>query len=421
MKRSSRSPKASTEQVLVAQNLGARGDALFDGPVYASGVLPGERARLSVSGQRGQLLEIIEPATDRVPAFCPIADRCGGCSLQHFSEPAYRDWKRGLVQTAMDRAGITYELPELVDAHGDGRRRLVFHARRFGRKLVFGFNERAGNRIADLTHCPVGVPEIDQSIGDLRDIADLVTDGKGQTDFAVTASETGLDIHISGVKSIGLELRELLAERAHARKWSRVSVNQEPVILLNDPYIRFGDAKVVPPPGSFLQATTLGEAALSEMVMRAFHYPDRAPVKAVDLYAGSGAFALRLARYIPVLAIEGEAGPLNALNAAASRTAGLKPVDARVRDLALEPLTVKELEPFDFAVIDPPRAGASAQMECLADSTINLVCSISCNPATFARDAAILIEGGFTLKDMTLIDQFKWTAHVEIAAIFVRD
>jgi 23S rRNA (uracil1939-C5)-methyltransferase len=420
MRRRSKQKQPTIEKTLVAQSLGTRGDAVFEGPVYAGGVLPGETARLSVTGQRAQLLEIVDADSARIQPFCAVADRCGGCSLQHFDEAAYRIWKRGLAVEALSRAGIELDLPEIIDAHGLGRRRLTFHARRFGQRLVFGFNERAGDRIADLAACPVAVEAIDQSIGDFRIIADSVAGPKGRVDFAVTASDSGLDIHIDNVKIVDLALRELLAERATARKWARVSVNEEPIIQLTEPYVTLGKAKVVPPPGGFLQATSAGEAALSDMVVRAFESARDRPTHAVDLYAGSGAFALRLAQHIPVLALEGEGGPLQALKSAAAQTSGLKPVEARVRDLALEPLSVKELEAFDFAVIDPPRSGAQTQMERLADSAVPVICSISCNPITFARDAAILMEGGYQIKDISLIDQFKWTAHLEIAAIFAR-
>jgi len=235
--------------------------------------------------------------------------------------------------------------------------------------------------------------------------------------MAVAALEPGLDIHVRGVREISLGLREFIAAQAGPQGWSRVTINGEPVIEIAPPVVSFGAVKVTPPPGGFLQATEAGEAALAAVVMKAAEGAKRA----VDLYAGSGAFALRLAARMPVLAIEGEAGPLHALQYAANRTPGLKPVDARVRDLALEPLSVKELEGAGLVVLDPPRSGAKAQMERLADSLVPAICSISCNPATFSRDAAILIEGGYKLDGPVIpVDQFKWTSHLELAAVFRR-
>jgi 23S rRNA (uracil1939-C5)-methyltransferase len=415
------SPPARTE-TLTAKALGARGDAVFPGPVYATGILPGETVKLEIRGERGRVLERLDAAPERVTPFCPVAETCGGCSLQHFEEAAYRVWKRSLAEDAMSRAGLGLPLGELIDAHGDGRRRVTFHATRIGAKFIFGFNERAGDKIADSHDCPAATPGIRLAIPALREIAEAAAPKKGRIDIAVADLEPGLDVSIEGVKEAGLALRELIARHASTHQWARVTLNREPVIEISTPVVRFGDVKVTPPPGGFLQATQAGEAALAAVVMEAASLVDGAPKHVIDLYAGSGAFALRLARRSKVLALEGEDRPLAALRRAADRTPGLKPVDARVRDLALEPLSVKELSGADLVVLDPPRAGAKAQIERLADSQVPVVCSISCNPATFARDAAILIEGGYRLAaPIVLVDQFKWTGHLEMAGVFKRN
>lgn len=421
MKRRAKAPPPARTETLTARALGARGDAVFPGPVYAPGVLPGETARLEIRGERGRVLERLDAAPERVEPFCPIAETCGGCSLQHFEEAAYRAWKRGLAEEALARAGLDLPLGELIDAHGQGRRRVTFHAMKIGAKFVFGFNERAGDRIADAYDCPVSTPAIRKAIPALREIAEASAPRKGRIDIAVADLDPGLDVAIGGVKEVTLRLRELIATHAAAHGWSRVTVSGEPIIEIEAPVVRFGDVKVTPPPGGFLQATEAGEAALAAVVMEAAARVEGGARQVVDLYAGSGAFALRLARKSRVLAMEGEDGPLAALRRAADRTPGLKPVDARVRDLALEPLSVKELSGADLVVLDPPRAGAKVQMERLSDSPVPVVCSISCNPATFARDAAILIEGGYRLAaPIALVDQFKWTGHLEMAAVFVR-
>ena len=421
MKRRAKAPPPARTETLTARALGARGDAVFPGPVYAPGVLPGESARLEIRGERGRVLERLDAAPERVEPFCPIAETCGGCSLQHFEEAAYRAWKRGLAEEALARAGLDLPLGELIDAHGRGRRRVTFHAMKIGAKFVFGFNERAGDRIADAYDCPVSTPAIRKAFPALREIAEASAPRKGRIDIAVADLDPGLDVAIGGVKEVTLRLRELIATHAAAHGWSRVTVSGEPIIEIEAPVVRFGDVKVTPPPGGFLQATEAGEAALAAVVMEAAARVEGGARQVVDLYAGSGAFALRLARKSRVLAMEGEDGPLAALRRAADRTPGLKPVDARVRDLALEPLSVKELSGADLVVLDPPRAGAKTQMERLSDSQVPVVCSISCNPATFARDAAILIEGGYRLAaPIALVDQFKWTGHLEMAAVFVR-
>ncbi|MEQ8405632.1 MAG: class I SAM-dependent RNA methyltransferase [Oceanicaulis sp.] len=421
MKRRAKSSPPPRTDTLTARALGARGDAVFQGPVYAPGVLPGETARLEIRGERGRVLDRLDAAAERVEPFCPIADRCGGCSLQHFEESAYRAWKRGLAEEALSRAGLGLPLGELIDAHGQGRRRVTFHAMKIGAKFIFGFNERAGDRIADARDCPVSTPAIRKAVPALRDIAEAAALKKGRIDIAVADLQPGLDVSIGGVKEVTLALRELIARHASTHQWARVAVSGEPVIEIEAPVVRFGAVKVTPPPGGFLQATEAGEAALAAVVMEAAARIEGGPKQVIDLYAGSGAFALRLAARFKVLALEGEDAPLAALRRAADHTPGLKPVDARVRDLALEPLSVKELSGADLVVLDPPRAGAKTQMERLSDSQVPVVCSISCNPATFARDAAILIEGGYRLAaPIALVDQFKWTGHLEMAAVFER-
>jgi 23S rRNA (uracil1939-C5)-methyltransferase len=405
------------ELTATAKALGARGDAVFEGPVYAPGVLPGEAARLEVRGERGRVLERLTDSPDRVAPPCSVADRCGGCAVQHFDLEAYRRWKRGLAAEALTRAGIKADLADLVDASGEGRRRMTFHALKLGAHTVFGLSERAGDRIVELADCPVAVADIRENLPALRQLAQHAAPKKGRLDIAVAALEPGLDIAVRGAGKLDLPLREFIASTAAAKGWARVTVDGEPVIEISPPEVRFGDVPVTPPPGGFLQATKAGEEALADVVLRAAE----GAKSIVDLFAGSGAFALRLARRAHVLAVEGEAGPLNALKRAAERTPGLKPVDAGVRDLALEPLGPKELEGADLVVIDPPRSGAKAQAERLADSLVPTVCSISCNPATFARDAAILIEGGYKIDGPILpVDQFKWTGHVELAAVFRR-
>ncbi len=417
MNRRRKSAPPPRQVTATAKALGARGDAVFEGPIYAPGVLPGEEVSLEVRGERGRVLERLSESPDRVTPPCPVADTCGGCAVQHFELEAYRTWKRNLAAEALSRAGITADLADLVDASGEGRRRMTFHALKFGARSVFGLSERAGDRLVELTDCPVAVPAIGDNIDVLRQLAAQAAPKKGRLDIAVAALDPGLDIALRGAGKLDLALREFIATTASAKGWSRVTVDGEPVIELATPKVMFGDVPVTPPPGGFLQATAAGESALAEVVMRA----GEGAKQVVDLFAGSGAFALRLARQAHVLAVEGEGGPLQALKRAGERVPGLKPVDARVRDLALEPMSVKELEGADLVVIDPPRSGAKAQVERLADSQVPTVCSISCNPSTFARDAAILIDGGYRIDGPILpVDQFKWTGHVELAAVFRR-
>lgn len=404
------------EAELVAESVGARGDAIAQGPVYVPGLLPGERAIVEVRGERGRVKQIVEESPARVEPFCPIHHRCGGCSLQHWSADAYRSWKRELVVTALKREDVIGHVAPLLHAHGEGRRRATLHARRNGNALVVGYTERAGHTIVDAKDCPVAHPLIRKSFPALRKLAERLAPQKGQLDIALIATDGGLDVSCGWPGEITLDHRLTAAELAAKEGWARISLKGEPAAERSRPYVQFGKARVVPPPGGFLQATKAGEEALAERAVQAV----RGATRVADLYAGCGAFALRVAGFAPVLAVEGDEAPLAALRHGADHSQGLKPVETLHRDLALEPMSVKELSAFDAVIMDPPRTGAKSQAERLADSQVPVIVSISCNPATFARDAAILIEGGYRMDTVTPVDQFAWTGHVEVIAAFRR-
>lgn len=406
--------------VLTAERIGARGDAVLsgpDGPIYAPGLLPGETARLAVRGARARVLERLTSSQERVAPACSVADACGGCSLQHWRKDAYQAWKRSRVDDALKRAGLTTPIAAYIEAWGEGRRRANFHARRIGaERVVFGYAERAGAQIIDIDHCPVAAPAISRAMPRLRALAAaLLDEARGVIDIAVTSTGGGLDVAIRGAGAPGLAGREAGAQAVRAGGWARLTIEGEPIAEAAEALIGFGKAKVSLPPGGFLQATEAGEAALAEIVMGAC--PAK-PARVIDLFAGSGAFALRLAERGPVLAVDGDEASSAALRHAAERTPGLKPVESLWRDLVREPLTPRELTGADLVVIDPPRAGAREQCAQLAVSDVARIVSISCNPATFARDGRTLVEGGYRMGPVTVVDQFAWTSHVECAAVF---
>lgn len=408
----------------LAERLGARGDALCRTPsgesAFVANLLPGERARVSIQGDRGTVIERLTDAPERVAPDCPVAEACGGCALQHMAPEAYRAWKRSLVVEALGREGVEAPVDPLVQAWGEGRRRAGFHAVRAMNGVAFGYRERAGPRVVDTGDCPVATPAIRGSIPALRRLGEVIlADRKpgAEISLAVADMEPGLDVAISGVGEVTLAMREAAAEAARAGGWARVTLDADPVAAAAAPFVRFGSAQVSPPPGGFLQATAEGERVLAEAVLAAL--PDGAK-QVFDLYAGSGAFALRLAERAPVTAVEGDEDATAALRRAADRTPGLKPVETMWRDLVREPMTPGELGEADLVVVDPPRAGAKLQAEALATSGVRRIAMVSCNPATFARDAAILAESGYRTGRVTPVDQFAWTGHVELVAVFER-
>ena len=333
------------------------------------------------------------------------------------SSSLYHTWKRSLVVDALKREGVAAEVGDVVDAHGAGRRRATFHARfPHGQPDEIGFMRARSHNIIAIDHCPLFSPRMAGAISAARALSGDLRGLMKPLDIGVTATLDGLDVDLRGSGPLGRAETQKLAETAEALDLARVSNHGEIVIERRPPRVAFGDALARLPPGGFLQATEAGEAWLAEFAERALADTK----KIADLFCGAGAFALRLARGHEVFAADADPAAIAALARAAATTPGLRQIAAETRDLFRRPLRADELAAFDAALIDPPRAGAIEQARALAASAVPLVVSISCNAATFARDARILIDGGFQLESVTPLDQFRFSAHVEIAALFRR-
>lgn len=391
--------------------MGRHGEAIGEAegrPVYVPYALPGETVEADISGSHAELRDVLEPSPERIAAFCPHFTRCGGCQIQHWQMDAYRLWKRGLIVTALKHQGITAEVEPLLDAQGEGRRRATLHAAKTAQGVIAGFNAARSHDIHPIDLCPILVPALASAPAIARRIGALI----GDCDVAFTASETGLDVDVATRKKATPPLAALV----EAEKLARLSVNREPLVTRVMPEITAGTARIRLPAGTFLQATRAGEAALAMLVIENI---GKAKYIA-DLFCGVGVFALRLAGKARVFAADSDRAAIAALQEATRKASGLKPVEAKARDLFREPLVAHELKGFDAVVFDPPRAGAEAQARQLAKSTVKTVIAVSCDPASFARDARILIEGGYRLMRVTSVDQFAFTAHVETVALFKR-
>lgn len=409
----------NVEATVRIEAVGHRGDGLArtgGGALYVPLSLPGETVRVEASDRRARLVEVIEASPERAEPFCPHFGTCGGCALQHWREAPYRRWKRELVKAAFAGRGIAAEVGELIDAHGSGRRRATFHARRMRGKVECGFMALRSHRIADLDRCPVLAPGLALGPAIARGVGDILARDR-PIDIVLTLADTGTDCDIRGAAEPNISVRARLADFLRRRDLARISVGGETVAEAHPPTLRFGPATVTLPPGAFLQPTAEGERVLWEEVRRRLGSPKRV----ADLFCGAGPFALRMAEFARGSAFDGDGASIAALTAATRRTSGLKPVEAYARDLFREPLMARELKGFDAVVIDPPRQGAEAQARELAKSAVPLIVAVSCEPATLARDAAILIEGGYRMGAATPVDQFKWAPHVECVVAFVRD
>ena len=415
--------RLSGERIFDISDLGRRGDgiATLDGKtLYVPYALPGETVRAEVSGDRAGLLEVVTPSAHRVAPPCRHFTVCGGCAVQHLDDASYRDWKRGLVEAALAHRGIDCAVDPLVDAHGRGRRRTTLHVSFENGAAQAGFMEARSHRLLDLDACPILVPALRDAPTIARALARPFAVRNKPLDIHLTATQTGIDCDIrgdgAGTRDIGLDVRRDLPGVARQFDLARIAIAGETIAAPRAPMVTVGPARVASPPGAFLQATSAGEATLAALVQAHIGQADAV----ADLFCGIGPFALRLAQHAAIFAADSDKAAIAALDAAARHTSGLKPVTATVRDLFRNPLAAEELKPFDAVVFDPPRAGARAQAHELAGSNVTTIVAVSCDPASFARDAATLIAGGYRLARLTPVDQFRHTPHVELVARFVR-
>jgi 23S rRNA (uracil1939-C5)-methyltransferase len=408
-------------QRLVIAQLGHRGDGVADdagGPIYVPYTLPDESVEVEPwpgHPDRRHLLRVITASAERAAPICPHFGTCGGCALQHWAATPYRAWKRGLVVAALKQAGIETEIGELIDAHGEGRRRATFHARLSDKNILnVGFAAAQSHHIVPIDRCPILAPALDGALNAAWTIAQLLDPAKKPLDIQATATDGGIDVDVRGSGPLPPKLSTRLALAAEEHRLVRLTRHGDLIAQRAAPTIKIGRATVELPPGAFLQATTEGETALAGLVTTHL----AGAKTAVDLFCGVGPFALRIAEFARVVAADSDAAAIAALTKA-SPASGLKPVTAQRRDLFQRPLLAQELK-SDAVVFDPPRQGAEAQAREIAKSKVPVVVAVSCNPTTFARDAKILCDGGYRITQVTPVDQFRYSIHVELVAKFVR-
>ena len=408
---------------LEIERVGAQGDGVAAGPVFASLALPGERVRARVAGERADAVEVLDASAERVTPPCPHFGACGGCALQHWAAAPYLAWKAEQIRLALARERIETEILPAFAARPGSRRRLALHARPGrGGGAEIGFKARRSWRLVPIEVCPVADPRLVAAFPALRTLAaPLFERPKSAPTLHATLTETGLDVDITGVEQRGgglsADARIQVAAAAGAADLARVSLGGEILYQARTPMVRIGRASVALPLGAFLQAVGEAEAAMAGFVREAL-----AGARTVaDLYCGVGAFALRLAEEAAVSAYDIAGPAVAALKAAHGQAPGLKAVAAEARDLVRRPVLAAQLDRVEAAVIDPPRAGAAEQHRELAKSKVARVAGVSCNPATFARDARILTDAGFSLTRVLPVDQFLWSPHVELVGVFERN
>jgi len=407
-------------QDFLIDSIGAKGDGVASGPVYAPLTLPGERIRAERQGDRAEVEAILAASPDRVTPPCPHFGDCGGCSLQHWASAPYLAWKADQVRQALGRERIETEILPTFASPAHARRRLALHARAVGKGVALGFKARRSWRLVEIGVCPIAHPALVAAFPALAALAKpFLEHPKSAPTLHVTRTETGLDVDVTGIErrsgGLSADARVQAAERAAAGDFARVTLAGEIVYQARAPMVRLGPAIVALPPGGFLQAVPEAEAAMAAFAVEAIDGANRV----ADLFCGVGTFSFRLAQVASITAADVSAASIKAL-IAASGAPGLKSITAEARDLARRPMLAAEMKRMDAVLFDPPRAGAPEQAREIAASKAPIAIGVSCDPATFARDARILVDGGFRLARVLPVDQFLWSPHVELVGVFVR-
>ena len=399
------------------KRLGHLGDGIADGPIYVPGALPGDVVTGTLDGEQLRDPKIDTPSENRVKPPCSHAKSCGGCQLQHASDAFVSDWKRDVVRQALAAQGIAIDLHDPITSPPRSRRRANFSVRRTKKGAQAGFHMKASDTIIAVPNCQLVHPDLTAALPMVEALGVLGASRKGELSVLVTRTDTGLDVAVTGGKEMDVALHQALADLAREYDLARIAWDGEIALQRRAPVIRLGSADLTLPPGAFLQATKEGEAALVDAVKQALTGAKRV----CDLFAGCGTFALPLAQDAAVHAVEGDRSMVQALDHAWRNAQGLKRITHEVRDLFRNPLLPEDLAGFDGVVIDPPRAGAAAQVAELAQAKVPRIAHVSCNPASFARDTATLIRAGYDLEWVQVVDQFRWSTHVELVALLRRD
>jgi 23S rRNA (uracil1939-C5)-methyltransferase len=340
---------------------------------------------------------------------CRHFPECGGCQLQHVDDQAYRGYLVSRIETALAQHDLSAEIREPHLSPPNSRRRATLRALKVGQSTIVGFNAAKSHRIVDMRENHILRPELLALVAPLRQLLGGILPPRRTAEVQLTLVDQGADVLLKGVSPEGLTAIEALTSFAAEQRLARLSLDQglgpEAIYEPEPATITLSGVPVGFPVGGFLQATEDGEAALVACVREALG----GSVRIADLFAGLGTFAIAVrAAY----AAEASREAVLALRRAAPSMA------ADHRDLYRRSLDTTELDTFDGVVVDPPRAGAEQQVAALAASAVRRIAYVSCNPATFARDAKTLTDGGYALEWVRPVGQFRWSTHVELAGCF---
>ena len=403
----------------IVDRLGQLGDGIIDTPngeIFAPFTLPGEHIEGNIENGRVNSPKIIKPVSDRIKPACKHFKSCGGCSLQHASDTVISDWKIRKTQDALSQVNLHPEFRPIINSKAGSRRRATFAANRTKKGALVGFHGRASDVIIEISECPISDPILLSGMPAFSQFAILGSSRKAVLRISATVSGNSLDVKIDNGKKLSATEISKFAQICNQFKILRLMWNDDVIAQSNPPSQKMGLADVIPPSGAFLQATKSGEAALIKTVLEIIGPSKRV----VDLFAGCGTFALPISSKATVHALEGDANMIAALDSGWRAAGGLHDIKSETRDLFRRPLMPDEFKKIDAIVIDPPRAGAVSQVVEIAKANVGRIAFVSCNPATFARDASILCNNGYNLDWVQVIDQFLWNPHIELVAQFTK-
>ncbi|MBE7729477.1 class I SAM-dependent RNA methyltransferase [Komagataeibacter sp. FXV3] len=399
--------------------LGNDGDGIAqtpDGRVFVPGTVPGDEIVLAThDGTRGTLDRVVTPGVDRVPAPCHLFGDCGGCRIQDMALPALLDWKTGRVVESLQHVGFdAIPTPQTHQVGPHGRRRVDLTFRRVGKQIVLGLHRRRGD-VVDMSECTLLDPTLFALLTPLRAMLHSLPAVHAGGDLQINLLDSGPDLLITMDGTPDANDRRILAQFGKAHGIPRISLQGRPpeTLALTGPvFHHFDDVRVVPPPGAFLQPARAGEAFIKAAVIAGL---PRKGLKAgiIELYAGCGTLSFALAEQAKVHAYEGDRAALACLKQASGGTRVLP----ALRDLNRQPVMATDLAKAAAIVLDPPHAGAGAQIAQIVAGRPACVIYVSCNPVALQRDLTPLQQAGYRLDSVTVVDQFLWSAEVESVCV----
>ena len=405
----------NAQKTFQVKSLSLKGDGLADspeGPIYQPFCLPGEEIIISENGS----IDVKQASSDRQKPICQYFTQCGGCRMQHANDGLIANWKLEIAKHHFARAGLHPEL-HFQTAHQSGRRRVSLHVRQIEDRICAGFMQAKSHSLLDIAQCPLLTPALNANAFHFaKQLGETLLPSFKPFDAHITDTQSGLDVDLRGLGKLNEKLRLRLSQAAMQLGLARLSIHGDMISQSRSPSLTIGKAQVILPPGGFLQATQDAEIFMTQQAKQALV----GSRKIIDLFCGIGPFALRLADEASIIAADMDPAAIASLDHAIRNTPGLKPIKAEKRDLFRMPYLARELQGLDAAIIDPPRAGAEAQMRELAKSSLKRIFAVGCDAQSFSRDAAILTKAGWNMGPVTVLDQFRYAPHIELMALFTR-